>query len=74
MRVEIDVYEACSLVSGETVRLRVVRETRELEGVGEQTVTLIRDHDSGEDLQETDTPELFRTCGGDLFRLTRRIS
>jgi hypothetical protein len=72
MRIEIELHEAQS-DDGEVVRLRIVREWREHLDGGEQSVTLVRDHDRGTDLHAGSGEDLFVDAAGRSYRLMRRL-
>ena len=72
MRIEIELHEAQS-EDGELVRVRVVREWRDVLEGGEQSVTLVRDHDRGTDLRAGPDGEQFLDASGRAYRLVRRL-
>ena len=72
MRIEIEVHEALT-EPGTPVRLRIVREIREIVGGGEETIELTREHDLGTELLGTESAGVHQDRHGNRIRLAKRI-
>ena len=73
MKIEIELHEACA-EDGETVCVRIVREWREFLDVGDQSVTLVRDHDRGTDLNPGADDGVYVDPSGKSYRVVRRLA